>query len=114
MRAPTRPDNQPLYNYTLMPTHMRQAFSLGELRTAKLVEPFSFSKGCRLMRIKPDSWWDVYRFGSLLFDLEADPRQEHPLEDPRVEAKMIAHLVRLMKENDAPVEQFERLGLCKA
>ena len=23
MRAPTRPDNQPLYNYTLMPTHMR-------------------------------------------------------------------------------------------
>ena len=28
-----------------------------------------------------------------------------------IEQMMIEHLVRLMKENDAPPEQFERLGL---
>ena len=48
---------------------------------------------------------------TLLFDLENDPNQEHPLHDGTVEQMMIAHLVRLMKENDAPPEQFERLGL---
>ncbi len=28
-----------------------------------------------------------------------------------IEKMMIDHLVRLMKENDSPKEQFERLGL---
>ena len=50
-------------------------------------------------------------FDTLLFDLQTDPQQEHPLQDPAVEAHMIEHLVRLMRENDAPPEQFERLGL---
>ncbi|MCL7453575.1 MAG: hypothetical protein M8467_11070, partial [Anaerolineae bacterium] len=52
-------------------------------------------------------------FGTLLFDLERDPKQEHPLDDPQVEAMMIGHLIRLMVDNDAPPEQFERLGLGK-
>jgi chorismate mutase len=47
----------------------------------------------------------------LLFDLETDPKQEHPIRDPDVERRMVDHLIRLMKENDAPSEQFERLGL---
>lgn len=33
------------------------------------------------------------------------------MEDPAVEEYMIGHLVRLMRENDAPPEQFARLGL---
>ena len=33
------------------------------------------------------------------------------MDDPDVEQMMTEHLVRLMKENDAPPEQFERLGL---
>ena len=47
----------------------------------------------------------------MLFDLETDPQQEHPIDDPEIEARMIALLVDLMKANDAPPEQFERLGL---
>ena len=26
---------------------------------------------------------------------------------------MISHLIKLMKENDAPIDQYERLGLIK-
>jgi hypothetical protein len=37
-----------------------------------------------------------------------------PLSDAKVESRMVAHMVRLMKECDAPVEQFERLGLTRA
>jgi len=47
----------------------------------------------------------------MLFDLERDPGQERPIDAPEVEARMMAHLVRLMRESDSPKEQFERLGL---
>ena len=50
-------------------------------------------------------------FGTLLFDLQSDPQQEHPMDDPAVEARMAAHLIQLMQLCDAPAEQFARLGL---
>jgi hypothetical protein len=56
----------------------------------------------------------MFAFGTILFDLDADPRQEHPIQNAEIEQIMIAHLVRLMRENDAPPEQFERLGLQSA
>ena len=60
-----------------------------------------------------ESWVGAYQFGTLLFDLAADPRQEHPIHDPEIEARMCRLLVQLMQENDAPEEQFARLGLCR-
>lgn len=50
-------------------------------------------------------------FGTLLFDLESDPGQRPPLNNPSIEAYMIQLLNKLLKANDAPVEQFDRLGL---
>lgn len=50
-------------------------------------------------------------FGHLLFDLRDDPQQLHPIHDEAIEARMINLLIRLMKENDAPAEQYRRLGL---
>ncbi|MCL5997640.1 MAG: sulfatase [Chloroflexi bacterium] len=111
MRAPTRPDNQPLYEYTLMPTHMRHVFDVAELQDVQLAEPFSFTKGCRTMQIAARPGIDAHSFGTLLFDVQADPAQAHPLQDAQIEKRMIDHLVRLMRETDAPGEQFERLGL---
>ena len=111
MRAPTDPRNEPLYNYTLMPTHMRMMFTLDELRDVELAEPFSFTKGCRTIKTRARGWINPHPFGTLLFDLEKDPKQEHPIEDPDVEEMMIQHMIRLMRANDAPPEQFERLGL---
>src|SRR5690606_23108258 len=51
MRAPVHADNRPLFDYTLMPTHMRNRFDVSELQDIELAEPFSFTKGCRVMRI---------------------------------------------------------------
>lgn len=110
MRGPV-PGNSPLYEYTLMPTHMRHTFGVEELQDIQLAGPFRFTKGCRTMKIAGRAWPNLDAFHTLLFDLAHDPRQEHPIQDRAVEERMIAHLVRLMRENDAPPEQFERLGL---
>ncbi len=47
----------------------------------------------------------------MLFDVESDPAQQSPLDDPETEQRMIELMTRLMKESDSPPEQFERLGL---
>ncbi len=111
MRAPVRPDNQPLYEYTLMPTHMRQRFSINELQSLKLADPFGFTKGCQTLKIPARAWTNAHEFGTLLFDLELDPPQAHPIHDAAIEQRMIELLVELMRANDAPREQYTRLGL---
>lgn len=111
MRAAASPSNEPLYDYTLMPTHMRSRFHPQELRQMELAEPFSFTKGVQTLRIPAVSRGNLHEYGTLLFDIEADPQQAHPLEDPAVEQRMLSHLIRLMRENDAPPEQFLRLGV---
>ncbi len=114
MRAPVHADNRPLYQYTVMPTHMSHRFSVEELRGAELAGPFSFTKGCPVLRTPVSGTWtwaDPHQFGTLLFDLHADPKQEHPLDDPALEARLAAQMADLMRWNDAPPEQFERLGL---
>jgi len=78
-----------------------------------LAQPFTFTKGCQTMRLEGYCWADPVPFGTLLFDLESDPYQKQPIEDAEIEATMIQHLVRLMQENDAPAEQYERLGLAE-
>ena len=50
-------------------------------------------------------------FGTLLYDLQEDPDQENPIQDAQIEERMICAMVKLMKENDAPEEQYKRLGL---
>jgi len=113
MRAPGE-DNEPLHQYTLMPTHMRRTFGVGELQDIQLAEPFGFTKGCRTMKIAcggRGGWADAARFGTMLYDLQSDPAQENPIHDEAIESRMIDHLVREMTDSDSPREQFERLGL---
>jgi hypothetical protein len=95
---------------------MRARFSVDELRELELAEPFGFTKGCRMLRIpaRGGSWRDAYRLGTLLFDLRSDPCQQQPIDDPEVEKRLVNYLVRLIRENDAPPEQFTRLGLAGA
>lgn len=114
MRGPTGQENRPLYQYTLMPTHMNSLFSVKELQKVEIVDGFSFTKGCKVMKIGDGGQWVTRRavaFPTMLFDLKTDPQQKTPLKDEAAERKMIEHLVREMKRADAPPEQFERLGL---
>jgi arylsulfatase A-like enzyme len=111
MRAPVTPHNAPLYEYTLMPARLQGLFQVDELQDIQLAEPFSFTKGCRTNKIAARPWGIPHTFETLLFDLETDPKQENPIHDAPIERRMIAHMMRLMKDNDAPPEQYERLGL---
>lgn len=111
MRANAREDNMPLYEYTHMPAHMRAPFGVDELQDIQLQEPFRFTKGCRTMKIAGRPWVRARQFGTMLFDLESDPGQAQPLDDPQTEARMSGLMRELMQANDCPPEQFERLGL---
>ncbi|MFI5610341.1 sulfatase-like hydrolase/transferase [Amycolatopsis sp. NPDC051903] len=112
LRASAEPANAPLDEFTLMPTHMRSRFAVDELANWEPADPFTFTKGLRTMRVPAQtSWLNPWRHGTLLFDLATDPGQETPIADDETELRMLALLVRLMRENDAPPSQFARLGL---
>jgi arylsulfatase A-like enzyme len=111
MKAPVSPDNGPLYNYTLMPSHMRRLFTIDELKTLELAKPFTFTKQLQTMKISANSHNELHKFGTLLFDTEEDPQQQQPMQDETIEGRMIAHMLQIMQESDAPVEQYERVGL---
>jgi arylsulfatase A-like enzyme len=111
MRACATPANGPLFDYTLMPTHMRSRFTAQELHGMELHDGFSFTKRAPVLRIPAWAMGNPGAFGTLLFDLETDPQQQHPLRDDELETRMAELLVAAMRANDAPPEQFERLGL---
>ena len=112
MRAAAEQANSPLEEYTLMPTHMRSRFSVQELDAWEPAEPFGFTKGLRTMRMDAATgWMNPWLHGSLLYDVQADPGQEHPLQDDEVELRMARLLWQALRESDAPRSQYQRLGL---
>ena len=117
MRASASLSNEPLNEYTLMPTHQDSFFTRQELSRAETIDPLPFTKGCRVMRIpnvsrlKNATFCNSFQYGHLLWDLEADPHQTHPLDDPELEARMMNALVQELQRHAAPPEQFQRLGL---
>lgn len=119
MRGPV-PENAPLYEYTLMPTEhgCGRAFMPNKmLATAELAEPFSFTKGLKTLKVDAQARPNASvkhrqaKFPTALYDLRTDPDQLHPIDDPEVEDRMCGYMKQLMKANDAPPEQFERLRL---
>ncbi|MBS6641977.1 MAG: sulfatase [Clostridiaceae bacterium] len=115
MRGPSA-ENRPLYHYTLMPTHMRCRFSPEEMKGTVMDEGFGFTKGAPVMKISAmdDTSGDISmkkRLETALYDLEADPGQHSPVTDETIERRMAEQMIKLMQENEAPPEQYVRLGL---
>jgi radical SAM protein with 4Fe4S-binding SPASM domain len=90
---------------------MRSRFAVSELQEISLSEAFSFTQGIRPLKIPGRTYINAYTFGTMLFDLATDPGQEHPMINDEIELRMTNLLVDWMHWNDAPGEQFERLGL---
>lgn len=111
MRAAVKGRENEVYNYTLVPQHMTERFKVKELQDVELREPFTFTKGCSVLKIKAKENYKVSQFGNLLFDLKDDPEQLKPIRDAEAERRLIAAMIAKMRENDAPKEQFYRLGL---
>ena len=120
-RYPERLTADGLYEYTLMPTRMTSRFSIRELAGATLANPFDFSKGVPLLKLKPrtNEAGDTIEVQGMsfedtqtrLYDLWADPGQTTPIEDPKTEARLVAAMTQLMHEADAPLELFDRFNL---
>jgi hypothetical protein len=111
MRAPGDITNKPLFEHTLMPTNMRDRFPVQQLAAAEFVDGFSFTKGLKVLRTPGQPMNNAYFWGSLLFDLESDPKQEHPLIDDEQELRLATKMRDLMVANDAPGDQFTRMRL---
>jgi len=117
MRGPVNADNQPLFEYTLMPTRMNHRFSTEELSEVKdLAPPFSFTKNCPTLKV-PASYRvaegnDIHgHLSTRLYDLEADPGQLNPIENPELETRFSQALKGVLEACNAPPEQYQRLGL---
>ncbi len=113
MTAPVNTREQ-LYDYTLMPTHMRARFSVEEMRKATLDQGFSFTKGCPVLKIPAQlkhMSWDLPEGETRLFDVQEDPEQKCPLRDPQTEGRMRQGLIATLKANDAPEEIYRIYGL---
>src|SRR5262249_37053612 len=64
MRACAAPDNRPLVEHTLMPTHMRGRFRPEELRGAELAGPLPFTKGVPVLKTTGHAMANPYAFGT--------------------------------------------------
>jgi arylsulfatase A-like enzyme len=111
MRCCAERANQPLEQYTLMPTHMAWRFAPAELADARLHPPLPFTKGAPVLCMPGRPMGNPSAFGTLLFDLATDPDQTTPLRDADLELMMAQKLVEAMRANSAPASQFARLGL---
>lgn len=112
-----------LYNYTLVPLHMFEPFSTDELvnMEKEMTGEFSFTKGIPLMKIpaedmtSPDNTCYQYshhmKYGDLLYDLQKDPAENCPLHEEATEKRMLMAMKRLMQENEAPAELYERIKI---
>jgi len=119
-RFPADLRTQEVNQYTVMPTHIFALFTPEELARASLAEPFSFTKGAKLMRvpvIDRSPMYNNYGPGAFiesdtrLYDLASDPGQDKPLHDAAQEKRLLGLMAALMAENDAPPEAFRRLEL---
>lgn len=108
--------NEPLYEYTLMPSGQRGAFAVERFQTAPAWTTFGFTQGCHLMQIparvpRQTDPWRGRRHDTFLFDLAKDPTQEEPIRDERVERRLLEALDSGMRAVDSPPEQWQRLGM---
>ena len=98
------------FQYTLMPTHMRQFFSHEELRTIQKSEPFSFTKNIPVIKInkiqrKTDQGFLALEdTKSALYNIVQDPGQLKPIEDKHLINKYREKMINLIKDNDPPKE----------
>lgn len=111
MLAAEHPE-EPVYEYTLMPTHMRAMFSPEEMRSTELAGPFSFTKGCPVMKILgADKMGDTNSFGTCLYDLSSEKKEDAKISDTAIEKRMKSAIKDFFDENDAPRELYYRYGL---
>jgi hypothetical protein len=109
----------PVYEHTLMPTHLRSRFGVHEFEGMDFAGPFDFTKGAPVMRIPSRmgakdgllKGATIEDARNVLYDLADDPGQERPITDEAAEKRLVGLMSDLMRKLDAPGAVFRRLGL---
>jgi arylsulfatase A-like enzyme len=115
---PREPFEQGLYQYTLMPMHMRTFFEVEEFAGASVAADLRFTRGYPVWKlpIQRDARANMVRryplldARTVLFDLAEDPAQRTPVDRPHEEARIRAAMRALLRDNEAPEEVYERYG----
>lgn len=114
-RAPASVENSPLYQYCGMPSTCWRYF---DERYAERMEmgrflPYTRYPVYRIPALYPEDYSGNIELvmQSLLFDLETDYAQLHPLKEREIETDICRKLTAGMREAQAPEEQYRRLGL---
>jgi arylsulfatase A-like enzyme len=118
---PQEPFDVDLYQYTLMPAHMRTFFEASEFAGAEVVHSLPFAQGFPVWRlpVRKDAKANMTRryplleARTVLFDLAIDPEQRMPVDDPPLEARIRTQITALLARNDAPAELYARYGLAR-
>ncbi|GAB5374817.1 MAG: sulfatase-like hydrolase/transferase [Acuticoccus sp.] len=108
-----------LFQYTLMPTHMRTFFQDIEFEGAALVADVPYACGFPVLRLPMQqaaranmvARYPLLDATDALYDLPSDPLQEHPLDDPGRMARCRAEIARLLEHHAAPREIYARFAL---
>lgn len=109
-----------LNQYTLMPMHMKAFFSLQELQESQWLPSVPFSRDTPVLQIPATPKSPFYNHQgpgvqhdttSALYDLDSDPGQLAPVDDPKTERRMRELAIKEMMRHFAPPEYFERLNL---
>jgi arylsulfatase A-like enzyme len=107
-------DNTKCYEYTTSPTTIRGFINQDNPET---FEPGHYMKNNKFPVYKIKSinnpLTDNFEYlkDDMLFDLDNDYKQVNNIKDNKIENTMIKKLEEAMKDNDAPEEQYERIGL---
>ncbi|MEC7764958.1 MAG: sulfatase [Pseudomonadota bacterium] len=118
-RFPTTGDPSALPLYTLMPSHLEELFSVRDLSTAELVRDFDFTKGAPMMRVRLSEKLgeagmgilENWGAGDVLYDLQSDPGQTRPIQNPEVEERLIGAICDHLRAHDAPKEIYAHYAL---
>ena len=110
-------DAQEIFEYTLMPTHQQDFFSVSEFEGTEMVRGFGFMQNCPVMKIPArkvsarGQGAAVEDTVTVLYDLESDPGQEIPICNDAAKARLTAEMSLVMARHEAPAEAYSRLGL---
>lgn len=115
---PSSLEHKGLFEYTLMPSHLKLPFGLDELKHATLAEPFDFTKNTPLLRVPAEKgqnrrtpgerWKLMTAFDTALYDTLSDPKQMNPIEDRIIKEQLVAAIIETLDSHDAPQELYER------
>ena len=115
---PSSIEQKGLFEYTLMPSHLKLPFGLDELKNATLAAPFNFTKSTPLLRVPAEKgqnrrppgnrWKQMKFFETMLYDIRSDPEQMCPINDKIIKEQLVAAIIETLESHDAPQELYER------